>query len=238
MLVMAKNNNLVTIANAKIVSKYLVEHFDPECIVVFGSVSKYGKGNDLDLLIATKDDQKNTRELNADICKSLKPFFKKFAIDPFVVPKPLLREYFLKGSPFLRMVQREGRCLYMKESVKEWLKQAKEDLDTAEYLIKGGYYRGACYCGQQAIEKTIKGALIGKGWELEKTHSIERLLAIAQDYGIMINIPEDDIIFIDSIYRGRYPAEEGLLPTGEPTEADAKRVLQTAWDAAKQLIRE
>lgn len=34
---------------------------------------------------------------------------------------------------------------------------------------------------------------------------------------------EKDIDFIERIYRGRYPAAEGLLPIGEPTMEDAMR---------------
>ncbi len=33
----------------------------------------------------------------------------------------------------------------MKDAVKEWLKQAKDELDMASYLVRGGYFKGACY---------------------------------------------------------------------------------------------
>ena len=38
----------------------------------------------------------------------------------------------------------------------------------------------------------------------------------------------DDIDLVDAIYRGRYPAESGLLPLGDPTEADAERAVAVA----------
>ena len=105
------------------------------------------------------------------------------------------------------------------------MKQAKDELDMASYLLRGGYYKGSCYHAQQSMEKSIKACLLAKGWELEKIHNVERLLSIAGDFGISINVSEDDAIFIDSIYRGRYPAEAGLLPLGEPSDSDAKRAL-------------
>lgn len=40
-----------------------------------------------------------------------------------------------------------------------------------------------------------------KGWELEKTHSIERLIAIAGDYKIKFDLSDEETVFIDSIYR-------------------------------------
>ena len=78
------------------------------------------------------------------------------------------------------------------------------------------------------MEKSIKACLLAKGWELEKIHNIERLLSIAGDFGISVNISGDDVVFIDSIYRGRYPADVGLLPLGEPSDTDANRALSIA----------
>ncbi|TVL97774.1 MAG: hypothetical protein CV087_22035 [Candidatus Brocadia sp. WS118] len=42
----------------------------------------------------------------------------------------------------------------------------------------------------------------------------------------------DDAIFMNSIYKGRYPTEEGLLPHGEPSREDTERAIS----AAKKLI--
>lgn len=123
----------------------------------------------------------------------------------------------------------------MKNSIKKWIKQADEELSTAKYLLQGSFYKGTCYHSQQAIEKSVKAFLLQKGWELEKIYSFERLLNIAEEYKIPIKIEEDDIIFIDSIYRGRYPAEEGLLPLGEPSQEDAQRAVKLAEKILKEL---
>jgi hypothetical protein len=42
-------------------------------------------------------------------------------------------------------------------------------------------------------------------------------------------------VFLNSIYRGRYPTEEGLLPRGEPTQADARRAVAAADAVVRQL---
>lgn len=104
----------------------------------------------------------------------------------------------------------------------------------AEYLFKGDFYKGSCYHSQQAIEKAIKAALIKKGWEHEKTHSIERLVAIAKDFRLKIEMTDEEILFIDSIYR-EYPAEAGLLAYGEPLKEDAKRAIMLAKRVLKKL---
>src|SRR3989338_5061160 len=193
---------MATLKDAKEVTDTIVKTIKPHTVVVFGSVVKYGRGNDIDLLIVYDDGDNTIEVLNQNVNKNLKCFYKRFAIDPFVVSLSDLRYFFKKGSPFLRLIQREGRVLYMKDSVKQWLKHSKEDLESAKYLLQGGYFRGACYHSQQAIEKTIKALLLKKGWELEKVHNIERLKEIGEEYGIKLDVSDEDIIFIDSVYRG------------------------------------
>ncbi|MBM4065313.1 MAG: HEPN domain-containing protein [Planctomycetes bacterium] len=199
---------------------------NPDAIILFGSIAKEAKGKDIDLLIiGNKSDEKK-------IAKSLYPFFKKYPLDTFFVSKKKLKELYYHGSPFLRLIQKEGRLLYMHNSLKDWHDSGLEDFRQAEYLCEGGFYRGACFSSQQAIEKFVKWVLLKKGWELEKIHSIRRLAAIAENFGINIPLQDDEIDFIDSVYKGIYPGEEGLLPLGAPTQKDAKRALQ----AAKKVV--
>lgn len=47
-------------------------------------------------------------------------------------------------------------------------------------------------------------------------------------YRARIELPLDDAVFLNSVYRGQYPTEEGLLPYGQPTEADARKALSIA----------
>ena len=116
----------------------------------------------------------------------------------------------------------------MKNAESEWLKDALDELKAAEYLCAGGYWKAACFHSQQAMEKTGKPRLLGRGWELEKVHSIARLQALAVDHRISSALDAADIQFMDSIYRGRYPGEAGLLPLGEPTRGDAERAIEIA----------
>ncbi len=124
----------------------------------------------------------------------------------------------------------------MKDSLRQWRKLALDDFAQAKYLFKGGYWRGVCFNAQQAMEKAIKAELLSRGWELERIHNIRRLLTIAKDYGISVKIKKDeDIDFIDAIYRGRNPAEEGPLPLKTPSREDAGRALRIAESFLSQL---
>ncbi len=59
-----------------------------------------------------------------------------------------------------------------------------------------------------------------------------RLIAI-DPFLMASSLSDDDVTFIDTIHRGRYPGGAGLLPLGEPTEADAHRALAIAETLAK-----
>lgn len=226
---------MVTLKDAKEVSEVIHKEFAPVLIIVFGSTAREGSGNDLDLLVILDDRGKSFDNVDLLMHKCVKDFYKKFAIDPFVVPLSAFREHYLKGSPFLRLILKEGRILYMKNAVKEWMGQVDDELKMAQYLFDGDFYKGACFHSQQAIEKALKALLLNKGWELEKTHSIERLIYLLRGYKIKIDITDEDMVFIDSIYRGRYPAEAGLLPLGEPTKADAQKAVSIAERIIKKI---
>lgn len=228
---------MVTYEEARQVAAHLVKTVDPLCVVLFGSVAKQGQGEDLDLLIVLEDQISDGRDLEKLVQHSLKPYADRYAIDPFILSRSVLRRYFFSGSPFLRLIQREGRCLYMKEAIQQWFAQAKDEFSMAEVLLNSGHYRGACFHAQQSVEKALKGTLLHAGWELERTHSLRKLVAIGKRYGVGEILSEDDVDFIDSVYRGRYPAEEGLLPTGEPTREESERIVQAVSTALKRLLQ-
>ncbi len=202
---------------------------NPYAIILFGSLAREKKGHDIDLLIIT-----NKRE-EKKITKSLYPFYQKYPIDAFTITRKKLKDLYMKGSPFLRLIQKEGRLVYMKNLLDTWRDSAHEDMRQAKYLLEGNFHKGACYSSQQSAEKIIKWALLKKGWELEKIHSIRRLIAIAKDCGITLVLKDEEVDFVDSIYKGRYPGEDGLLPLGNPTKRDAKKALQIAQNIIKQI---
>jgi len=213
---------MVSSTDIKPVAEALIKAVRPVSIYLFGSVARTGQGNDLDLLVIHRDDQDNADALR-NVNRTLQPFYKSFDVDPFVIPAGKVRRFAEAGSPFLRSVMKEGRLLYMTGIVDEWRKQAVEELSAAQYLATGGFFRGSCYHAQQAIEKRIKSELLNAGWELEKTHSLRRLIALGEKFGLIFDIPETDVEFIDNMCRGRSPAEAGLLPLGEPNAEDAGR---------------
>ncbi len=221
---------MVNIEDAREVANNLAVRLSPVAVILFGSVARSGKGADLDMLVVTE--QEEMRE-TVDLC--LRDYSRLYPIDCFVASTRMLNEKFREGSPFLNLIQKEGRILYMKSTLNEWIDLAKEDFRQANYLLKGNFYRGACYAAQQAVEKALKASLLKKGWDLEKINHIRRLLSICEDYGVQVEWQDADVDFMDSIYRGRYPAEEGLLPLKNPDEEEASRAISIALNILEQL---
>ncbi len=116
----------------------------------------------------------------------------------------------------------------MKKETKEWLKIALEDLEAAECLMDKGLFRMVCYHSQQAVEKTLKALLTEKEIEFRRTHNIIDLKNAVIATGYKIDITEEEAVFLNSIYRARYPAALGLLPDGEPQRIDAEKALSIA----------
>lgn len=65
---------------------------------------------------------------------------------------------------------------------KDWFHKGDIDIRRAEILLENDDAGGAAFHLQQAIEKYLKGYLIGKGWKLERIHDLEDLLDYAVDH--------------------------------------------------------
>ena len=116
----------------------------------------------------------------------------------------------------------------MRKAAEGWVKEAEDELASALILLEHARYKTACYHSQQSVEKGLKALIIEKGEKPGKVHDIMELLGHAKRVGWQITLAMDDAIFLNSIYKGRYPAEEGLLPHGDPSKEDADRVTRTA----------
>jgi HEPN domain-containing protein len=116
----------------------------------------------------------------------------------------------------------------MKRETEEWIQIAEEDFQAAEHLFKKSLFRMVCYHAQQSVEKILKAILTEQEIEFSRTHNILDLCNAAKEIGQASPLSAEDAIFLNSVYRARYPAALGLLPKGEPTEEDAERSVHIA----------
>jgi len=216
------------------VVRRLVEGYDPDRIILFGShtMGRAREGSDVDLLIVKETDKRpidRRIEVESLLCD------RQIPLDLLVYTPRELRDLYMMGSPFVEEVVESGRVLYMRKATGAWLAEARGELEMAAILLDHGKYRGACFHSQQCVEKGLKALILEKGRPLARTHDIVELrnLVTSDEWAVALSM--DDAVFLNSIYRGRYPTEEGLLPHGEPTKEDARRALQAAENFVKDL---
>ncbi|MBU1121414.1 MAG: HEPN domain-containing protein [Candidatus Omnitrophica bacterium] len=116
----------------------------------------------------------------------------------------------------------------MKKETEEWLKIAFEDYKSAKLLYEEKLYRMVCYHSQQMIEKILKAILTEIEIDFARTHNILDLRNAVKRFGYKINLSDENAVFLNGVYRSRYPADLGLLPSGEPKREDARKALGIA----------
>jgi HEPN domain-containing protein/predicted nucleotidyltransferase len=213
------------------VTRRLIEYYEPDRVILYGS---YGtplskKDSDIDLFII-KDTKKQPIERRIEVESLLSD--RLLPLDIMIYTPQEVRFLFEIGSPFIEEVMENGRLLYMRKVTSSWIKDAEDELDSAVILYEHGKYRGSSYHSQQCVEKSLKALILEKGERPGRTHDIVELYSKVTQMGWDVGLPMDDVVFLNSIYRGRYPTEEGLLPYGEPSCSDAKRAIS----AAKALV--
>jgi HEPN domain-containing protein len=116
----------------------------------------------------------------------------------------------------------------MKDETKLWLDYAKENLLSAQILLESSLYNTVLQNTQQSIEKDLKALFVEKGIKLQKTHSISSLVETLKQNNIIIDISEDDMDLIDSIYlSSKYPFGS-VLPDFEPDNFICKTCINIA----------
>lgn len=124
------------------------------------------------------------------------------------------------------------------ERIKDWIRQAENDLEWARHTQKGGFFAQTCFASQQAAEKALKALCFAKGYDVVKTHSLFQIIDILEENGeLEKNAKELDLYYISSRYPDAFP---GGAPFEILTEGQASRALQSATEiiaAVKQKIK-
>lgn len=216
------------------ISRRLIKEYDPEKIILFGSRAegKDSEGSDIDLVIVKETDK---RPLDRRIEVETLLADRAVPIDLIVYTPDEIRRLYSMGSPFVEEIVEKGRLLYMRKATSAWMREAEEELGSASVLYEHERYKSACYHSQQAVEKGLKAVMIEKGKRPERTHDVVELHNAVAGMGVDSGLSVDDAVYLNSIYKGRYPTEEGLLPHGEPSKADTERAVLSAERLIERL---
>lgn len=126
----------------------------------------------------------------------------------------LKRKYLAQGS------------LFMKQTTKDWLIIAEDDLLAAKTLAhKERLTNMVSFHCQQCIEKCFKAIIEEQNKPFIKSHDLIRLQINAD---IQLSGPETILLgIINEVYiDARYPGDLGLLPHGKPTISEIEAFIQ------------
>lgn len=114
----------------------------------------------------------------------------------------------------------------------DWRKAAERDLASARRSLAADDLYVTVYCLQQCAEKLLKGWLIGEGWNLVKTHDLERLVKDACARNTELAWFSSSAVRLTRLYFiDRYVDDS---PDPEPDDAECRQLLSHV----KRLHRE
>jgi HEPN domain-containing protein len=154
------------------------------------------------------------------------------AIDVVVYTSDELRYLYSLGSPFIHRIMQEGRLLYMRKATMLWVADAVEELESAQVMYQHDRHKAACYHSLQAVEKGLHAIIMSKAKSPETTDDIVELYNRANALNFKTGLSVEDVVFVNSFSKHKYPVEEALLPHFRPNRDDAERAI----DSARRLI--
>ena len=122
-----------------------------------------------------------------------------------------------------------------KESIlsQDWFRKGEIDLRAAETLLNAQNLEAGSFHIQQAIEKYLKGYLVGKGWHLKRTHDLIDLLNEVIFYESGLESFRDLCMKATEFYiEDRYP----FAVNSELNENELRTILKKAKDLIQKVV--
>ena len=124
----------------------------------------------------------------------------------------------------------------MKKETEAWIGYADENLHSAEVLLQNGLFNVSLQNIQQAVEKYLKSLHIEKGIGLIKSHNIRQLINILTEHQITIDMTDDEIDLIDSVYLpSKYPLMS-VLPKYFPDKKLCEKCMTIALQIKNSVL--
>lgn len=128
----------------------------------------------------------------------------------------------------------------MKDETATWLSYADENLDVAVLALEHGHLNSCLQNAQQAVEKYLKAVIVERDFEFRRTHSIRELVGFLSNQGITLNISNDEMDLMDTIYLpSKYPIYSALpnaLPEPEICK-DAMKIAEKVRDSICGILK-
>lgn len=239
-------------------------HYQPEKIILFGSVARgeAGEFSDIDLILVKNTDQRfiqRSIEAAAGISREVRWGVNT---DLLVYTPRELAAMIEEGNPFIEHALNDCRVLYeIPESAgpsaipplplrrdlentpvrnpeargQRWLAQAERTLHTARFLLEGGFWAEVCFQSEQTVELALKAFLYWRGQRYVHTHSVQDLIRECGQEDAEFRQFQGYGEFLDRFYlTTRYP--DALDEPGVPSENFTETEARQALDYATAVI--
>ena len=99
-------------------------------------------------------------------------------------------------------------------------------------LLAKGIYNTVCFHSQQAVEKLFKAFIATFDQQIPRTHNLIRLHKICEDLlENKLEFDDEKLILLNDVYiDSRYPADFGVLPSGQAGKQEANLAYSHAKD--------
>lgn len=120
------------------------------------------------------------------------------------------------------------------ERSKDWLDEAKGDLEHARNDSKGGFYNWACFSSQQAAEKAVKAVFQKMGAEAWG-HSVADLVKeLSKEHDVLEELHGRALELDKAYIPTRYP---NAHPSGSPRNRYTKEEAERLIGYAEKIVR-
>lgn len=237
----------------KQITRRIVDEFQPERIILFGSYA-YGKprvDSDVDLLVISnkmrnKSVFQRDRRVSEIAHASLSPG-QHLGMDILVRSPAELRYRLRIGDPFFREVTLKGTVLYWRRNsryrfdskewrnrmpepvlVAEWIQKGEDDYDAAQTLLRQRRRpmpAMVCYHCQQSAEKYLKAFLLQHNVHFERTHELGELNDLCVEVDGTFQFISDWLKLLDPYAtETRYPGRVIEIAEAREAVATAKHI--------------
>jgi HEPN domain-containing protein len=128
----------------------------------------------------------------------------------------------------------------MKKYTEDWLLYADNDLSVAEIALNNEHpvTNVIAFLSHQAVEKYMKALWVENDIQVIKTHDLVQLNDKIKEIK-NLGIDEQKLdTFNNVLIVARYPGELGLLPSGMPTETQAREFVAYAKEVKSIILKE
>ena len=121
----------------------------------------------------------------------------------------------------------------MDDSVKEWIKEAEDNMVTARILNQNERYKDSAYYCHQVVEKTLKAVQIK---ELRRFDMVHDLVKLAKS----VNAPKDIVVDCEKLTKyyipARYPVSKRIV-LGEKDSENGIKIAEEVIEWAMSILK-